>query len=80
MTPELPVELSQRVILNELRSEVLECSMIRAGARCGNDAGATIFYPSTNGCYNAIAICNTCVSQLPDGWLPSLEALITKER
>lgn len=78
MTPELPFELPSGVILNELRFEALHCSMVRMGSRCGNSAGTMILYPSVLGSYGAIALCDMCVGQLPDKWIPSLEARVAE--
>jgi len=73
MVPSLPVELPDRVLETQLKTALLHCSMLYLEQPCGNMAQNLILYPTSNGCYTGIAICDMCMGNLPDGWFQSLE-------
>jgi hypothetical protein len=75
MVPSLPIDLPSRVLLNEIKAPLLECSMLRLDRQCGNSATAAIIYPTQHGCYGLVALCDMCIQDLPDGWLRSLETI-----
>lgn len=66
MKPGLPIEMpDSSKILEAANLREAPCSMIRAGVQCNNAADKGLMYPSDDGTYVTVFICNMCLDEMP---------------